>query len=89
MVEVPEDCDYYRLRELAFAKLLDFFPHIIKGLSSESRDYRVNFKGGADVEYIPGTTDPFRLDAFKNVVGLPWARLAFGLNYGKYIILPL
>ena len=58
-IEVDEECTYDAFREAGIQKLALFCPHIMAELTDSPDSYKVVFKGGANVDPIPGTELPF------------------------------
>ena len=93
LVECEEDDCAVDLKRKAFNKQCDYNPHLVDSMSSDIWDYKLIYRSGVEVEYIPGSNQPFKLSTYKDGVGVPYQSLLFGLQFkgnetaGNYSIL--
>ena len=60
------------LRLNAFNKQSAFNPHIIEALSEDINDYKLIYRSGVEVEFIPQSQEAFSLKKYKDAIGLPY-----------------
>ena len=84
MLSCLEDDGPQQVKFKAFNKQSAFNPHIINRLSDNINDFKLIYRSGKEVDYIPQSNVEFTVKRYREATGLSYQSLQFGLLFCEY-----
>ena len=81
ILKISHSASYNQLKEKAVRKFIDFHKNIV----NDDEDYEIAFEHGEIAKKIPGTTEPFRLNRYKEELGREYKNIVLYLVHASDI----